>query len=150
MGLKSGTFTHIFIDEAGQSTEPDILLPLCMCLVIRFLKNIFIVTTDFTAFLDPYRDGQVILAGDPKQLGPVVMSLLAKHSGGLGLSMLYRFINYPSYLRDTDMFPEHNGYNQKLITHLVQNYRSLPEIMLNYNKLFYESLLVSTVSNDNT
>ncbi|XP_016663111.1 probable RNA helicase armi [Acyrthosiphon pisum] len=129
MGLKSGTFTHIFIDEAGQSTEPDILLPL--------------------SFLDPYRDGQVILAGDPKQLGPVVMSLLAKHSGGLGLSMLCRFINYPSYLRDTDMFPEHNGYNPKLITHLVENYRSLPEIMFNYNKLFYESLLVSTILNDN-
>lgn len=35
MGLKSGTFTHIFIDEAGQSTEPEILLPLCMCLVIK-------------------------------------------------------------------------------------------------------------------
>jgi len=100
--------------------------------------------------LDPYRDGQVILAGDPKQLGPVVMSSLAKYSGGLGLSMLSRFINYPSYLRDTEMFPEYNGYNPKLITHLVQNYRSLPEIMLNYNKLFYESLLVPTVSNDDT
>lgn len=100
--------------------------------------------------MDPYRDGQVILAGDPKQLGPVVMSLLAKRSGGLELSMLSRFINYPSYLRDTDMFPEHNGYNPKLITHLVQNYRSLPEIMFNFNKLFYKSLLVPTVSNDNT
>jgi len=31
MGLKSGTFTHIFIDEAGQSMEPEILLPLCSC-----------------------------------------------------------------------------------------------------------------------
>jgi len=31
MGLKCGTFTHIFIDEAGQSMEPEILLPLCIC-----------------------------------------------------------------------------------------------------------------------
>lgn len=30
MGLKCGTFTHIFVDEAGQSMEPEILLPLCM------------------------------------------------------------------------------------------------------------------------
>jgi len=37
MGLKNGTFTHIFIDEAGQSTEPEILLPLCMCLVIKIV-----------------------------------------------------------------------------------------------------------------
>lgn len=88
------------------------------------------------------------MAGDPKQLGPVVMSILAKISG-LGLSMLSRFINYPSYLRDTDIFPEHNGFNPKLITHLIQNYRALPEIVLNYNKLFYKSLLVPTVSNDN-
>lgn len=100
--------------------------------------------------MDPRRDGQVILAGDPKQLGPVVLSLLAKHHGGLGLSMLSRFINYPSYLRDIDSFPEYNGYNPKLITHLIQNYRSLPEIMLNFNKLFYKSLLVPTVSNNNT
>lgn len=64
--------------------------------------------------------------------------------------MLSRFINYPSYLRDTNFFPEHNGYNPKLITHLIENYRGLPEIVLNYNTLFYKSLLVPTVSNDNT
>lgn len=29
MGIKSGFFTHIFIDEAGQSLEPELLLPLC-------------------------------------------------------------------------------------------------------------------------
>lgn len=28
MGLKSGVFSHVFIDEAGQSTEPETLLPL--------------------------------------------------------------------------------------------------------------------------
>lgn len=113
-----------------------------------FFKNIFIIETDFIAFLDPYRDGQVVLGGDPKQLGPVVMSFLAKDCG-LGLSMLSRFINYPSYLRNNDVFPEHNGYNPKLITHLTHNYRALPEIVLNYNHLFYQSLLVPTVSNNN-
>lgn len=29
MGLHSGTFSHIFIDEAGQTTEPEVLIPLC-------------------------------------------------------------------------------------------------------------------------
>jgi len=28
MGLKSGTFSHVFVDEAGQSMEPELLLPL--------------------------------------------------------------------------------------------------------------------------
>lgn len=95
--------------------------------------------------MDPRRDGQVVLAGDPKQLGPVVMSLLAK-SSGLGQSMLARFINYPSYQRSDVIFPENNGFNPKVITHLIRNYRSLPEIVHNYNKLFYNSLLVPTVS----
>lgn len=101
-----------------------------------------------TAFLDPYRDGQVVLAGDPKQLGPVLMSNLAKYSG-LDQSMLLRFINYPLYQRNPDMFPDHNGYNPKVITHLIQNYRSVPEILHNYSKLFYNSLLVASVSNKN-
>lgn len=87
-----------------------------------------------------------MLAGDPKQLGPVVMSLLAKESG-LGQSMLARFINYPSYQKNPPIFPEYNGYNPKVITHLILNYRSLPEIVHNYSKLFYNSLLVATVSN---
>lgn len=99
----------------------------------------------FTAFLDPYRDGQVVLAGDPKQLGPVITSMLAKISG-LGQSMLDRFTNLPSYQRKPRSFPKYNGYNPKIITHLTQNYRSLPEIVHLFSKLFYNSLLVPTVS----
>lgn len=94
--------------------------------------------------MDPSRDGQVILAGDPKQLGPVVLSRLAKD---LGQSMLARFISYSLYQRNCNIFPEYNGYNSKLITHLIQNYRSLPEIVDNFSSLFYSSLLEATVSN---
>lgn len=97
------------------------------------------------AFLDPYQGGQLILAGDPQQLGPVVLSKLA-HSSGLGQSMLARLINYPSYLRDPEFFQAYNGFNPKLITHLIKNYRSLPEIVHNFSKLFYKSLLVAAVS----
>lgn len=100
---------------------------------------------DFTAFLDPNQNGQVVLAGDPKQLGPVIMSQLAKMFG-LGQSMLSRFINYPSYCKDPNMFPEYSGYNPKVITHLIRNYRSLPEIVHCFSKLFYDSMLVATVS----
>lgn len=100
---------------------------------------------NFTGLLDLYRGGQVVLAGDPKQLGPVVMSTVAKHSG-LGQSMIARFINYPLYQRDSDCFSEHNGYNPKVITHLIQNYRSLPEIVHCFSKLYYNSLLIATVS----
>lgn len=40
MGIKSGTFTHIFIDEAGQTTEPEILLALCMSLLFHYFKHL--------------------------------------------------------------------------------------------------------------
>lgn len=95
--------------------------------------------------MDLYRGGQVVLAGDPKQLGPVVISEPAKHNG-LGLSMLARFLNYPSYMRDPNLFPEYNGFNPRVITYLIQNYRSLPEIVHIFSKLYYNSLLKSTVS----
>lgn len=97
--------------------------------------------------MDPNRDGQVILAGDPKQLGPILMSNLAKKSG-LGQSMLSRFISNPLYERYLNIFPDHNGYNPKVITHLIYNYRSLPEIVNLFSNLFYKSFLVATVSNN--
>ena len=48
-------FTHIFIDEAGHATEPECIIPVA-------------------DLLDPdnYRGGQLVLAGDPKQLGPIL------------------------------------------------------------------------------
>ena len=49
VGLPRGTFTHVFIDEAGQALEPEAFLPLSLATP----------------------ETRVVLAGDPKQLGPV-------------------------------------------------------------------------------
>ena len=60
------SFTHIFIDEAGHATEPETVIPLTG--LIR----------------DAVRSGiQVVLAGDPKQLGPVIRSPIAHQLGEL-------------------------------------------------------------------
>jgi len=53
-------FTHLFIDEAGFATEPETVIPL--------------------ALLDP-RKGQLVLAGDPEQLGPILRSSISKDYG---------------------------------------------------------------------
>ena len=57
-------FTHIFIDEAGHATEPECIIPVA-------------------DLLDPYnpRGGQLVLAGDPKQLGPILRSPISQKYG---------------------------------------------------------------------
>lgn len=87
------------------------------------------------------------MAGDPNQLGPVIFSTLAK-TYGLGQSMLSRLISRSLYQKDLNLFPESYGYNPKIITHLIKNYRSLPEIVRSFSELFYDSLLEPTVSNN--
>lgn len=54
-------FTHVIVDEAGFATEPEILIPL--------------------AAVAGRPDVQVVLAGDPHQLGPVIFSTNAKELG---------------------------------------------------------------------
>ena len=56
-------FTHIFIDEAGHATEPETVIPLG--LFNPLMKH----------------GGQLVLAGDPKQLGAMVRSSIASSYG---------------------------------------------------------------------
>ncbi|XP_012278461.1 RNA helicase Mov10l1-like [Orussus abietinus] len=122
MGFPRGHFSHILVDEAGQATEPEIMIPL------SFVRSNY---------------GSVILAGDPMQLGPVVQSKLALHFG-LGESFLVRLLHRFPYQRDTEGFD--TGYDPRLVTKLLLNYRSLPEILQIPNSLFYDSELRSQVS----
>jgi len=75
--LKDDTFyqknhiTHVFIDECGQALEPEALIPVAGILggAIRNRPG-----------------GQIVLAGDPMQLGPVCDT---KRAEKLGLGELY-------------------------------------------------------------
>ncbi|XP_026673868.1 probable RNA helicase armi [Ceratina calcarata] len=122
MGFPHGHFSHILVDEAGQATEPEIMIPL------NFTHSDY---------------GQVILAGDPLQLGPVVQSKLANYFG-LGESFLSRLLRHFHYQRDSNSFE--TQYNPKLVTRLIFNYRSLPEILELSSSLFYDSELKAQVS----
>ena len=57
-------FSHIFIDEAGHATEPECIIPVA-------------------DLLDPNHPtgGQLVLAGDPKQLGPILRSPISVKYG---------------------------------------------------------------------
>ena len=120
LGLSAGHVTHVFVDEAGQATEPECLVP------IGLLCG---------------GDGQIVLAGDPKQLGPIVMSPFAKMYG-LEHSFLERLMCRLPYKRNEDIYAEYAGFNPLLVTMLVNNYRSHPAILELPSKLFYYNELL--------
>ncbi|XP_027716180.1 helicase MOV-10 [Vombatus ursinus] len=116
----SGHFTHVFIDEAGQAVEPECLVAVAGLLAIRDSDN---------------PGGQLVLAGDPQQLGPVLHSSLAKKHG-LGISLLERLLKYnPLYQKGP------KGYNPQLVTKLLRNYRSHPDILFIPNNRYYDGEL---------
>lgn len=78
------------------------------------------------------------------QLGPVVSSSAAEHFG-LKESYLERLVNRFPYARDIEGLPETHGYDPRIVTKLLYNYRSLSETLDIYNKLFYHSDLKATV-----
>ncbi|KAF9440154.1 hypothetical protein P691DRAFT_783172, partial [Macrolepiota fuliginosa MF-IS2] len=60
IGMPRGHFSHIFIDEAGQATEPETFVA---------IKTIADNSTN------------IVLSGDPKQLGPIIRSGIATKLG---------------------------------------------------------------------
>ncbi|NXQ55413.1 SDE3 helicase, partial [Anthoscopus minutus] len=123
-----GFFSHVFIDECGHAVEPESLVAIA-------------------GLLDPMdqktnpNGGQLVLAGDPKQLGPVLTSPLAIQHG-LGTSLLERLmLHSPPYQKSS------GGYNPQFITKLLWNYRSHEAILRIPNELFYENELKVYKSN---
>uniref|UniRef100_A0A7N6ABI2 RNA helicase n=1 Tax=Anabas testudineus TaxID=64144 RepID=A0A7N6ABI2_ANATE len=114
-GIPAGHFTHVFVDEAGHAVETECLVPL--------------------AGLLNAESGQVVLAGDPKQLGPILRSPFALKYG-MGVSLLERMMNgFSLYQKDEGVF------NNRYVTKLLRNYRSHPAILKIPNELFYDGEL---------
>ncbi|XP_038054523.1 putative helicase MOV-10 [Patiria miniata] len=113
-------FTHVFIDEAGHAVEPEAIIS---------LSNL----------VNPNHPhgGQVVLAGDPKQLGPILRSPLALEHG-LGLSLLERLMTESAPYQRHDEEPH---YNSRVLTKLLRNYRSHPAILKLPNQMFYANEL---------
>jgi helicase MOV-10 len=80
IGMTRGHFSHIFFDEAGQATEPEVMI------AIKTMAN---------------NETNLILSGDPKQLGPIIRSSVARKLG-LETSYLQR-------LMDREIYEESKG-----------------------------------------
>uniref|UniRef100_A0A3B3ZT78 RNA helicase n=1 Tax=Periophthalmus magnuspinnatus TaxID=409849 RepID=A0A3B3ZT78_9GOBI len=110
--IPMGHFTHVFVDESGHAVETECIVPLA-------------------GLLHP-ETGQVVLAGDPKQLGPIIRSPLALKFG-MGLSLLERLMT------DLPLYQKTNGvFDNRFVTKLLRNYRSHPAILEIPNELFYD------------
>ncbi len=113
-----GHFSHVFIDEAGHAMEPEII----SC----FAKSIKISDGEPPA---------IVLAGDPKQLGPIIRSSIAK-SFGLEKSLLERL--------HQRLEAENLENNTEIMTKLIRNYRSHPTILKCPNERFYGGDLMAS------
>ncbi|KAL2912277.1 hypothetical protein HK105_208268 [Polyrhizophydium stewartii] len=135
VGVPGDHFSHIFVDEAGQALEPEIMIAL----------NTFAQPTT----------ANVVLAGDHKQLGPILHSRLAKHFG-LGVSLLERLMGYIAphdiaypdrvrkrhhpRLRVSDVGAQRDEYAAAvsvLSVKLLNNFRSHGDILHVPNGMFY-------------
>ncbi|OJT08299.1 hypothetical protein TRAPUB_838 [Trametes pubescens] len=111
IGMSDGHFTHIFVDEAGQGSEPEVLTA---------IKTVATVGT------------HVVLSGDPKQLGPVIRSSVARELG-LGKSYLER-------LMEMSVYDSQTGRGRSFVK-LVNNFRSHQAILDYPNEQFYNNEL---------
>lgn len=75
IGVPRGHFSHVFVDEAGQATEPEVMVAL------RTMAD---------------HATNVVLSGDPRQLGPIVRSAVARELG-LEKSYIERLMMLPVY-----------------------------------------------------
>lgn len=128
IGMARGHFSHLIFDEAGQATEPETMI------AIKTMAD---------------NSTQIILSGDPQQLGPIIRSNVARELG-LQTSYLQR-------LMETDLYDEVKGHgttyvviklHPKLhllppvsVVKLIKNYRSHNAILKFPNEKFYKGEL---------
>ncbi|EAU82902.2 RNA helicase [Coprinopsis cinerea okayama7 len=108
IGIPRGHFSHIFIDEAGQATEPEAFIS---------IKTMADSLTN------------IVLSGDPKQLGPIIRSPIAR-TLGLETSYLERLMNLETY-------DEHGLEYGSPVVKLIKNFRSHESILKFPNEKFY-------------
>ena len=111
-------YDMVIIDEAGQATEPEVIAALG-----PLLKQ---------------STGQLVVAGDPFQLGPVIFSNLAERCG-MAVSFLERLICRDVYQKCSTT----GQYDARVLTKLVHNYRAHPALLDVPNQEFYDGELVA-------
>lgn len=123
-GLPHGWFSHVVVDEAGEATEPETLVPLSL--------------------LRPTA-GAAVLLGDHFQLGPLVLSSLSRELSSLHAPMIERVAAARLTAADGGSKEDASGMCRDMLEacearglhFLTESYRSHEAIMSLYSRLFY-------------
>lgn len=123
-------FTHLFIDEASQATEPETLIPLSV--VVDHEPNMI--------------KAEIALVGDPRQLSPTVYSQVASDAG-LERSYMERLLQRPMhYLSggwpfmlgpESDYDLPFDLQHRRSAVFLTVNYRGHASFLMMPSSLFY-------------
>ncbi|XP_039294725.1 putative helicase mov-10-B.1 isoform X2 [Nilaparvata lugens] len=148
MGVPANHFSHVFVDECGHCTEPECILAMTGILGGGEQTKIADLSAKYGWFGSTTPSAplktQLVLAGDPQQLGSTVHCELSKLYN-FGNSLLARLLN------TTDMYqrnPVTGKYNPEVITKLSRNYRSHNDILKIPNQLFYQGELLASGNPD--
>ncbi|XP_052888528.1 putative helicase MOV-10 [Anopheles moucheti] len=121
LNVARNMYDYIFIDECGSCKELSALVP------------IGCIGTDSR---NKRLHASIVLAGDPKQLGPVTRMPYLKNTPH-DVSLLERLMELPLYSKDMN----NNEYNPHMVTKLLDNYRSHRALFRFSNEQFYEGEL---------
>jgi hypothetical protein len=141
-GVCEPHFTHLFIDEAAQATEPETLIPLSV-----------VLDPD-----GPHRKVEISLVGDPRQLSPSVYSIEAARAG-LERSWMERLLQRPvsclggggddmlgpdfAKIEDWLHYSLLSDGHDQLSFFLTLNYRGHPSFLMMPSAVFYADKLIS-------
>uniref|UniRef100_H3AI81 RNA helicase n=1 Tax=Latimeria chalumnae TaxID=7897 RepID=H3AI81_LATCH len=119
IGIRIGHFTHVFVDEAGQATEPECLIPLVMV---------------------SEENGQIPLSGKPSPIGPL---LKIRQANQRQYNVATKHQNPGTdFPQQTDTcFTQTDPHLLVLVTKLVKNYRSHAVLLNLPSELFYDKEL---------
>ncbi|KAL0952433.1 hypothetical protein HGRIS_006704 [Hohenbuehelia grisea] len=150
-------WTHLLVDEAAQGSEPELLVPISVVLPFspeEYASKDELPLQDMHMLSMP----QLILCGDYNQLGPIVLSEMARNAE-LDISLLERLFERPLYANHAHA--RSRLAKRGLISHferdsesafvpfanLIKNYRSHPAILMPPSGLFYEDSLEPQAEN---
>ncbi|KIL67986.1 hypothetical protein M378DRAFT_122302 [Amanita muscaria Koide BX008] len=133
-------WTHLIIDEAAQGSEPELLVPMSVVLTPHD-DEMDQGVVDQLSF-----SPQLVLCGDPNQLGAIIISDVARQ-GDLDVSLLERLFQRRLYAEheharsNIAALSSFQRTNFAPFVNLVKNYRSHPAILMPPSAIFYDDSL---------